>query len=128
MLSASLNKTFLSFTYNIAHILLHLHVETSYCLMLQEIFMFLTKQLRGLEDPEAPSFKRYFYLLEVSFVNTVICYSLLPDVSLRQFLTQIINGKNSLIVSLLHLFITLILYLALSYFECIYAFDTQCQL
>ncbi|XP_071087825.1 sister chromatid cohesion protein PDS5 homolog B-like [Haliotis cracherodii] len=31
---------------------------------LKEIFLFLIKQLRGLEDPEAPSFKRYFYLLE----------------------------------------------------------------
>ena len=31
----------------------------------KEIFLFLTRQLRGLEDPEAPSFKRYFYLLEV---------------------------------------------------------------
>lgn len=28
--------------------------------------MFLTQQLRGLADPESPSFKRYFYLLEVS--------------------------------------------------------------
>lgn len=27
--------------------------------------MFLIKQLRGLEEPDAPSFKRYFYLLEV---------------------------------------------------------------
>ncbi|KAK7496569.1 hypothetical protein BaRGS_00012221, partial [Batillaria attramentaria] len=31
---------------------------------LKEIFMFLIQQLRGLEDPESPSFKRYFYLLE----------------------------------------------------------------
>lgn len=28
--------------------------------------MFLIKQLRGLEEPDAPSFKRYFYLLEVN--------------------------------------------------------------
>ena len=27
--------------------------------------MFLTEQLAGLREPEAPSFKRYFYLLEV---------------------------------------------------------------
>ncbi len=33
----------------------------------KEIFMFVTRQLRGLEDTEAPSFKRYFYLLEVNF-------------------------------------------------------------
>ena len=32
----------------------------------QDIFMFLIKQLRGLEDPNSPTFKRYFYLLEVS--------------------------------------------------------------
>lgn len=30
--------------------------------------MFLTQQLRGLADPEGPTFKRYFYLLEVSAV------------------------------------------------------------
>ena len=34
--------------------------------LLQEIFMFLIQQLRGLEEPDSPSFKRYFYLLEVS--------------------------------------------------------------
>ena len=33
---------------------------------LQEIFKFLTEQLAGLHEPEAPSFKRYFYLLEVT--------------------------------------------------------------
>ena len=32
---------------------------------LKEIFLFLTQQLQGLQDPESPSFKRYFYLLEV---------------------------------------------------------------
>jgi hypothetical protein len=26
------------------------------------------KQLRGLEDPDSPSFKRYFYLLEVRYL------------------------------------------------------------
>lgn len=31
---------------------------------LKDIFMFLIKQLRGLEDPNSPSFRRYFYLLE----------------------------------------------------------------
>ncbi|XP_064636358.1 sister chromatid cohesion protein PDS5 homolog A-like [Lineus longissimus] len=30
----------------------------------KEIFTFFVDQLRGLEDTEAPSFKRYFYLLE----------------------------------------------------------------
>ena len=28
--------------------------------------MFFTQQLQGLKDPDAPFFKRYFYLLEVS--------------------------------------------------------------
>lgn len=37
--------------------------------------MFLIKQLRGLEEPDAPSFKRYFYLLEV-IIKTFTC--LLP--------------------------------------------------
>ena len=27
--------------------------------------MFLTRQLKGLEDPEGSTFRRYFYLLEV---------------------------------------------------------------
>ena len=27
--------------------------------------MFLIQQLKGLDDPTSPSFKRYFYLLEV---------------------------------------------------------------
>lgn len=34
--------------------------------------MFLIKQLRGLEEPDAPSFKRYFYLLEV-IIKTFTC-------------------------------------------------------
>jgi hypothetical protein len=33
---------------------------------MQEIFTFLTQQLKGLNDPESATFKRYFYLLEVS--------------------------------------------------------------
>lgn len=38
--------------------------------------MFLIKQLRGLEEPDAPSFKRYFYLLEVimkTFIYLFTC-------------------------------------------------------
>ena len=36
---------------------------------LKDIFMFLNKQLRGLEDPNSPTFKRYFYLLEVTYIQ-----------------------------------------------------------
>ncbi|KAM7291619.1 sister chromatid cohesion protein PDS5 homolog B [Ixodes scapularis] len=32
---------------------------------LKTIFLFFIEQLRGLEDPKDPTFKRYFYLLEV---------------------------------------------------------------
>lgn len=33
--------------------------------LLQEIFLFITRQLKGLEDTKSPQFNRYFYLLEV---------------------------------------------------------------
>ena len=49
------------------YILLSHISECSFCFLpVQEIFMFFIMQLRGLTDPEAPSFKRYFYLLEVA--------------------------------------------------------------
>uniref|UniRef100_A0AAR2KNW6 PDS5 cohesin associated factor A n=1 Tax=Pygocentrus nattereri TaxID=42514 RepID=A0AAR2KNW6_PYGNA len=32
---------------------------------LKEIFLFITRQLKGLEDTKSPQFNRYFYLLEV---------------------------------------------------------------
>lgn len=31
----------------------------------QDIFMFITRQLKGLEDTKSAQFNRYFYLLEV---------------------------------------------------------------
>lgn len=31
----------------------------------QDIFLFITRQLKGLEDTKSPQFNRYFYLLEV---------------------------------------------------------------
>lgn len=34
---------------------------------LQDIFMFITRQLKGLEDTKSAQFNRYFYLLEVCF-------------------------------------------------------------
>ena len=36
--------------------------------------MFLIKQLRGLEDPNSPTFKRYFYLLEVRLNAFTVSY------------------------------------------------------
>jgi len=41
-------------------------------LSLQDIFMFITRQLKGLEDTKSPQFNRYFYLLEVSFITYFI--------------------------------------------------------
>ena len=35
------------------------------CVWLQDIFMFITRQLKGLEDTKSAQFNRYFYLLEV---------------------------------------------------------------
>ena len=52
----------------IKHSLLKSSYLSLYSFLSQEIFLFLTKQLRGLEDPDSASFKRYFYLLEVSTV------------------------------------------------------------
>ncbi|KAG9347171.1 hypothetical protein JZ751_006098, partial [Albula glossodonta] len=34
---------------------------------LKDIFLFITRQLKGLEDTKSPQFNRYFYLLEVRF-------------------------------------------------------------
>ncbi|XP_041360337.1 sister chromatid cohesion protein PDS5 homolog A-B-like isoform X3 [Gigantopelta aegis] len=68
---------------------------------LKEIFMFLTKQLRGLEDPDAPSFKRYFYLLEnLSWVKSFnICLELDENqeifVALFKLMLSIVSEKHS---------------------------------
>ncbi|XP_062616219.1 sister chromatid cohesion protein PDS5 homolog B-like [Saccostrea cucullata] len=68
---------------------------------LKEIFMFLIKQLRGLEDPDAPSFKRYFYLLEnLAWVKSFnICIELEDSqeifCSLFQLMFSIISEKHS---------------------------------
>ena len=37
---------------------------------LKAIFIFLANQLKGLKDSSNPSFKRYFYLLEVTILAT----------------------------------------------------------
>jgi sister-chromatid-cohesion protein PDS5 len=39
---------------------------------LKNIFLFLANQLKGLKDNSNPSFKRYFYLLEVTFFNLIL--------------------------------------------------------
>ncbi|XP_029643842.1 sister chromatid cohesion protein PDS5 homolog B isoform X1 [Octopus sinensis] len=68
---------------------------------LKEIFMFLVKQLRGLEDPESPSFKRYFYLLEnLAWVKSFnICIELEDSqeifCNLYKLMFSIINEKHS---------------------------------
>lgn len=68
---------------------------------LKEIFMFLIKQLRGLEEPEAPSFKRYFYLLEnLAWVKSFnICIELDDNqeifCALYKLMFNIVNDKHS---------------------------------
>ncbi|KAL5012757.1 hypothetical protein ScPMuIL_011308 [Solemya velum] len=68
---------------------------------LKEIFMFLIKQLRGLEDPASPSFKRYFYLLEnLAWVKSFnICIELDDNqeifCNLFKLMFTIINDKHS---------------------------------
>ncbi|KAJ8298337.1 hypothetical protein KUTeg_024868 [Tegillarca granosa] len=68
---------------------------------LKEIFMFLIKQLRGLEDPDSPTFKRYFYLLEnLAWVKSFnICIELEDNqeifCSLFQLMFSIVNEKHS---------------------------------
>ncbi|XP_069130479.1 sister chromatid cohesion protein PDS5 homolog A-like [Argopecten irradians] len=72
--------------------------ETS---LLKEIFMFFIKQLRGLEDPDSPTFKRYFYLLEnLAWVKSFnICIELDDNqeifCNLFQLMFSIINEKHS---------------------------------
>lgn len=55
---------------------------------MQEIFLFITRQLKGLEDTKSPQFNRYFYLLEVriSFIQPVHVCNL--TVSLIYMLTS----------------------------------------
>lgn len=55
---------------------------------MQEIFLFITRQLKGLEDTKSPQFNRYFYLLEVwiSFIQPICVCNL--TVSLIPMLTN----------------------------------------
>ncbi|RXN18748.1 sister chromatid cohesion PDS5 -like protein [Labeo rohita] len=45
---------------------------------LKDIFMFITRQLKGLEDTKSAQFNRYFYLLEnIAWVKSYnICFEL----------------------------------------------------
>ncbi|PIO35195.1 hypothetical protein AB205_0181140 [Aquarana catesbeiana] len=45
---------------------------------MQDIFLFITRQLKGLEDTKSPQFNRYFYLLEnLAWVKSYnICFEL----------------------------------------------------
>lgn len=43
-----------------------IHSLTFVLLLSQDIFLFITRQLKGLEDSKSPQFNRYFYLLEVN--------------------------------------------------------------
>uniref|UniRef100_A0A4W5MJ28 PDS5 cohesin associated factor B n=1 Tax=Hucho hucho TaxID=62062 RepID=A0A4W5MJ28_9TELE len=54
---------------------------------LKDIFMFITRQLKGLEDTKSAQFNRYFYLLEVSWWRW--CNGLGND-----FLAHFSNGHN----------------------------------
>lgn len=71
---------------------------------LKDIFMFLTKQLRGLADPNSPSFKRYFYLLEnLAWVKSFnICIELDDNqeifCSLFKLMFSVINEKHTTLV------------------------------
>jgi len=68
---------------------------------LKEIFLFLTQQLKGLDDPEAPSFKRYFYLLEnLAWVKSFnICLELEENqeifCALYRLMFSIVSEKHS---------------------------------
>ncbi|KAL4230738.1 Sister chromatid cohesion protein PDS5 A [Mactra antiquata] len=68
---------------------------------LKDIFMFLNKQLRGLENPNSPTFKRYFYLLEnLAWVKSFnICIELDDSqeifCSLFKLMFSVINEKHT---------------------------------
>lgn len=68
---------------------------------LKNIFLFLIKQLRGLEDPKDPAFKRYFYLLEnLAWVKSFnICIELEENqeifTQLFKLMFSIVNDDHS---------------------------------
>uniref|UniRef100_A0A672M8N0 Sister chromatid cohesion protein PDS5 homolog A-like n=1 Tax=Sinocyclocheilus grahami TaxID=75366 RepID=A0A672M8N0_SINGR len=59
---------------------------------LKEIFLFITRQLKGLEDTKSPQFNRYFYLLEVRwFIQSI--FNLRHH--LKFFNQVLVMGKSS---------------------------------
>ncbi|KAK7805758.1 hypothetical protein U0070_005691 [Myodes glareolus] len=68
---------------------------------LLDIFMFITRQLKGLEDTKSPQFNRYFYLLEnIAWVKSYnICFELEDSNEIftqlyRTLFSVINNGHN----------------------------------
>ncbi|KAG2457350.1 PDS5B protein, partial [Polypterus senegalus] len=68
---------------------------------LKDIFMFITRQLKGLEDTKSPQFNRYFYLLEnIAWVKSYnICFELEDSneifTQLYRTLFQVINNGHN---------------------------------
>uniref|UniRef100_A0A452IXM7 Uncharacterized protein n=1 Tax=Gopherus agassizii TaxID=38772 RepID=A0A452IXM7_9SAUR len=65
---------------------------------LKDIFMFITRQLKGLEDTKSPQFNRYFYLLEnIAWVKSYnICFELEDS---NEIFTQLYRTLFSVIKS-----------------------------
>lgn len=68
---------------------------------LKEIFLFITRQLKGLEDTKSPQFNRYFYLLEnLAWVKSYnICFELedCNEIFIQLFKTlfSVINNSHN---------------------------------
>ncbi|XP_069487875.1 sister chromatid cohesion protein PDS5 homolog A isoform X2 [Ambystoma mexicanum] len=66
---------------------------------LKDIFLFITRQLKGLEDTKSPQFNRYFYLLEnLAWVKSYnICFELedCNDIFIQLFRTLFSAINNS---------------------------------
>uniref|UniRef100_A0A674MXM2 PDS5 cohesin associated factor A n=2 Tax=Tetraodontidae TaxID=31031 RepID=A0A674MXM2_TAKRU len=68
---------------------------------LKEIFLFITRQLKGLEDTKSPQFNRYFYLLEnLTWVKSYnICFELedCNEIFIQLFKTlfSVINNSHN---------------------------------
>ncbi|MGH0167598.1 UNVERIFIED_CONTAM: hypothetical protein FKN15_004856 [Acipenser sinensis] len=68
---------------------------------LKDIFLFITRQLKGLEDTKSPQFNRYFYLLEnIAWVKSYnICFELedCNEIFIQLFKTlfSVINNSHN---------------------------------
>uniref|UniRef100_A0A8C5I719 PDS5 cohesin associated factor A n=1 Tax=Gouania willdenowi TaxID=441366 RepID=A0A8C5I719_GOUWI len=64
---------------------------------LKDIFLFITRQLKGLEDTKSPQFNRYFYLLEnLAWVKSYnICFELEDSFHLNSLFSYHIQYDNS---------------------------------